>query len=176
FLVVRTNRPAGDMEKAIGRAIASVDPNQPVFLSTSMRTLINDSLADRRFIMISLAITGCLALAMSLAGVYGVTSYIVSRRTQEIGIRMALGAPRGKVQVLVLRQGFSAAAVGLLIGTGLTVALTHVLRGLVAGLESANLAGALAAFVVISLTAAIACWLPARRASRIAPMAALRED
>ena len=92
FLVVRTERPAGEMGRAIRRAIAAIDPNQPVFLSASMRDLIADSVADRRFIMTLLAIMGCLALAMSAAGVYGVISYTTSRRTQEIGIRMAVGA------------------------------------------------------------------------------------
>src|SRR6202030_2547260 len=75
FLVVRTERPTGDLEKAIRRAIAAIDPNQPVLLSASMRALLADSVADRRFILTLLAITGCLALLMSAAGVYGVVSY-----------------------------------------------------------------------------------------------------
>ena len=176
FLVVRTNRPTGDLEKAIRRAIAGVDPNQPVLLSASMRTLVADSLADRRFIMSLLAITGCLALAMSASGVYGVSSYITSRRTQEIGVRMALGATPGNVQVLVFRQGFLNAAMGLAIGLALTLALLRVLRGLLIGLESGNLGHVWIAVSLVSLSAAIACWLPARRAARIDPMSALRQD
>ena len=176
FLVAKTNRPTGYLEKAVRRAIAGVDPNQPVFLSASMRTLVADSLADRRFIMILLAVTGCLALAMSAAGVYGVTSYITSRRTQEIGVRMALGATAGNVQVLVFRQGFFTAAVGLAIGLALTLLLIHVLRGVLVGLESGNLGHFWIAVSLVSLSAAIACWLPARRASKINPMSALRQD
>jgi putative ABC transport system permease protein len=84
FLVVRTERPTGDLEKAIRRTIASIDPIQPVFLSASMTALIADSVADRRFIMVLLSLTAGLALVMSAAGVYGVISYITSRRTQEI--------------------------------------------------------------------------------------------
>ena len=83
------------MSPAIRRAIAALDPNQPVFLSARMRDFIADSVADRRFIVLLLAITGSLALAMSAAGVYGVISYTTSRRTQEIGIRMAVGATPG---------------------------------------------------------------------------------
>ena len=176
FLVARTDRPTKDLESAIRRAIASVDPNQPVFLSASMRTLIADSLADQRFLMTLLAITACLALAMSVAGVYGVTSYVTSRRTREIGVRMALGANRGSVQLLVFRQGFFAAAIGLMTGLCLTLVLMRVLRGILAGLEAGRVDEILIAAGLVACTSAIACWLPARRAARIDPMAALRHD
>jgi putative ABC transport system permease protein len=83
FLVVRSGRPKADhLERAIRQSIAHVDPNQPVFLSATMQALIADSLADRRFIMGLLAVTGCLALAMAAAGVYGVATYVTSRRTR----------------------------------------------------------------------------------------------
>lgn len=176
FLVVRTNRPAGDVEKHIRRAIASVDPNQPVFLSAPMRTLIADSLADRRFIMSLLATVGFLALVMSIAGVYGVTSYITSQRTHEIGVRMALGATPGNVLALVFRQGFTNATTGLAIGLGLTIILIRVLRGVLLGLESGASGHVSIAMSLVTLTAAIACWFPARRAARVEPMSALRQD
>jgi len=176
FLVVRTNRPTKDLETGIRRAIAGVDPDQPVFLSASMRNLVADSLASRRFIMSLLAITACIALAMSVAGVYGVTSYTASRRTQEIGVRMALGATPGDVQLLVFRQGFLTTAIGLAIGLGAALALMRVLRGMLVGLEAKKLGEMLIATGLVSVTAALACWVPARRASRIDPMAALRHD
>ena len=184
FLVVRTNRPAADVEQSIRRAIAGIDPNQPVFLSVSMRTLIADSLADRRFIMSLLAVTGFLALVMSIAGVYGVTSYITSRRTQEIGVRMALGATPGNVLRLVFRQGFLTVALGLAIGLASTLALVQILRGTLVGLVSGNASGNASgnigrdciALALVSFAAAIACWFPARRAARIEPMSALRQD
>lgn len=175
FLVVRTNRPTKDLEAGIRRAIAGVDPNQPVFLSVSMATLISDSLADRRFIMILLTITACLALATSVAGVYGVMSYATSRRTREIGVRMALGATPGNVETLIFGHGFFTTAVGLAIGLIMTLAF-RVLRGLLAGFESVNFSVGLLAVGLVSLTAAIACWVPARRAARIAPMSALRHE
>ena len=176
FLVVRTNRPNGEIEQAIRRAIAAVDPDQPVFLSVSMQTLISDSLADRRFIMTLLAIFGCLALAMSGAGVYGVTSYITSRRTQEIGLRMALGATPGKVQFLIFRQGFMTTAIGLVIGLGLALALMRVLRGALIGFQFENPGRMVIAVGVVALIAGLACWIPARRAARLDPMSALRQE
>jgi predicted permease len=176
FLVARTNRPAADLEKAIRRAIAGVDPEQPVFLSVTLRTLIADSLADRRFIMSLLAITGLLALVMSVAGFYGVSSYMTSRRTREIGVRMALGATPNHVLGLIFRRSFVSAAAGLAIGVGFTVVLLRVVRHLVAGLESGTPGYLALAVALVSLTAAAACWLPARRAARIEPMSALRHD
>ena len=152
FLVVRTSRPTRDLEIGICKAIASVDPNQPVFLSASLRSLIADSLANHRFIMSLLVITACLALAMSIAGVYGVTSYTTSRRTQEIGVRVALGATPGNVQLLVFRQGFFTTGIGLMIGLGVTLVLVRVLRGILAGLESGSLDEILIAMGLVSLT------------------------
>jgi hypothetical protein len=176
FLVIRTNRPLADMERSVRVAIASVDPNQPVFLTVSMRTLIADTLADRRFIMALLAIIGCLALAMSVAGVYGVTSYVTSRRTREIGLRMALGATPGDVQFLVFRQGFLTVVIGIAFGLAATLALVRVLQGLVPGFEFGNSGGIWIAVGFVSLTAGVACWIPARRAAKLDPMSALRQD
>jgi predicted permease len=176
FLVARTNRPAGDLEKAIRRAIAGVDPDQPVFLTVSLRALIADSLADRRFIMRLLAAIGFLALVMSVAGVYGVSSYMTSRRTREIGVRMALGATPNNVLGLIFRRAFSSAAAGLAIGLGFTLVVLRIVRHVVAGLESGTPGYVALAVALVSLTAAAACWLPARRAARIEPMSALRHD
>lgn len=176
FLVIRTDRPMTEMDKGLRAAVASVDPDQPVLLSAPMRSFVSDSIADRRFIMSLLAITGCLALVMSAAGVYGVAAYATSRRTQEIGIRMALGAAPGSVQRLVFRQGFLAAMIGLLIGGGLAIVALRGLRGLLSGFESREPGFAIGAAVLVMAAAAAACWIPARRASRIDPMSALRRE
>ena len=176
FVVVRTERPSAELEKAIRRTIASIDPNQPVFLSASMRALIADSVADRRFIMLLLAVTAGLALVMSAAGVYGVISYTTSRRTQEIGIRVAVGATRRDVLALVFRQGFLTVAVGLAIGLGIALTAMNSLRSLLPGLDSGNPAHIWIAAGLVAATAGIACWIPARRATRIDPMSALRQE
>lgn len=138
FLVVRTGRPMEGLGKAIQGAIAAVDPDQPVLLSASMQSLVAETIADRGFVMRLLVVTGCLALLMSIAGIYGVTSYATSRRTQEIGVRMALGATPGSVHVLIFRQSFLPVIAGLMTGLVLAFALTRALRGAMAGLESRN--------------------------------------
>jgi predicted permease len=176
FLVVRTERPTGDIEKAIRRTIAAIDPNQPVFLSAPMTALIADSVADRRFIMMLLAVTAGLALLMSAAGVYGVISFTTSQRTQEIGIRVAVGAMPRDVIALVFREGFVTVAIGLAIGLGVALAAMHSLRSFLAGLEFGNPAHIWMATGLVALSAGIACWIPARRATRIDPMSALRQE
>jgi ABC-type antimicrobial peptide transport system permease subunit len=141
-----------------------------------MQALIDDSLADRRFIMLLLALTGCLALAMAAAGVYGVATYVTSRRTQEIGIRIALGATRGSVEALIFRQGFVTATIGLTCGIAITLGSIQILRGMLPGLRSENVASLWIEIGLVTLTAALGCWLPARRAAKIDPMLALRQE
>lgn len=180
FLVVRTGNGSAslqrDLEQAIRRAIAAIDPHQPVFLSASMKTLVADSVADRRFITTILTITGWLALVMSAAGVYGVISYTTSRRTQEIGIRLALGATTRDVHVMIFRQGFTTIAVGLVFGLCGALAAIHSLRSFLAGVETANPAYLWTAIALVTLTAAMACWIPSRRVTAIDPMRALRQE
>jgi predicted permease len=176
FLVAQTGRPAAELERAIRRAIAAIDPEQPVFLSVPMRTLVADSVADRRFIMTLLSVTGALALLMSVAGVYGVVSYTTSRRTQEIGVRMALGATPGNVHALMFRQGLVNVAMGLAIGLGMTLAMERALRGVRLGIGPINPVHLWTAMGLVSLAAGLACWLPARRAAAIDPMTALRQE
>jgi predicted permease len=176
FLVVRSDRPEIDLQRSIGQVIAGIDPNQPVFFSATMQTLIDDSLADRRFVMLLLGLTACLALAMAAAGVYGVATYVTSRRTQEIGIRIALGATRSSVEALVFRQGFLTAMIGLVFGLGITLALMGILRGMLPGLESGKSGSVWIEVALVALTAALGCWLPARRAAKIDPMLALRQE
>jgi len=175
FLLVRTNRPEADVALAIRRAVAAIDPNQPVFLTASLSSWVADSIADRRFIMALLAALAFLALAMSAAGVYGVVAYTTSRRTQEIGIRMAVGATPRRIHALIFRQGFLAVAGGLALGLAASLVLLRALRGWLAGLE-ANPTQVLIAISVVTLAAAIACWIPSRRATRIDPMSALRSE
>jgi putative ABC transport system permease protein len=176
FLVVRTERPTGEMEKAIRRTIAAIDPNQPVFLSAPMTALIADSVADRRFIMMLLAVTAGLALVMSTAGVYGVISYTTSQRTQEIGVRVAVGAMPRDILALVFRQGYMTVAIGLTMGFAAALAAIHSLRSFLTGLEFGNPVHIWIATGLVAVSAGMACWIPARRATRVDPMTALRQE
>jgi predicted permease len=176
FLVVRTTRPAAGLARSIRSVVASIDPKQPVFLSASMSTLIGDSVADRRFIMTLLAITGILALLLSAAGIYGVVSYVTSLRTQEIGVRMALGATPANVHAMVFRQGMTMAAIGVAMGLTSALMLTGVLRNILQGLASIDPVIIAIAVTMVTVTAAAACLIPAKRATRVDPMTALRQD
>ena len=176
FLVVRTKRPSGEMERAIRRAVAAIDPNQPVFLSASMRDLISDSVAGQRFITMLLGITGCLALVLAAAGVYSVVSYTTSLRTQEAGIRIALGATPAGVFYLFFRQAFVTVAGGLVIGLGGAVMSANLLVKVLLRLEPGHVAATGIAVLLVTLAAGVACWIPARRATRIEPMTALRQE
>ena len=176
FIVVRSDRPAASLEKAIRRAIEAIDPNQPVLLAVTLRNLIADSVADRRFIITLLAITAWLALVMAAAGVYGVVSYTTARRTQEIGIRIAVGATPGDVLSLIFRQGFATVAAGVTIGFLSALFLMRVLRSFLFGLEGDHNAWVWITVGVVVATAGIACWMPARRATRTDPISALRQE
>src|SRR5260221_648991 len=176
FLVVRTIRPAAELAKSIRSVVASIDPKQPVFLSASMSTLIGDSVADRRFIMTLLAITGILALLLSAAGIYGVVSYATSLRTQEIGVRMALGATPGNVHAMVFRQGMIMAGIGVAMGLTSALMLTRRLRNILQGITLTDPVLIAIAVMTVTVTTAVACIIPASRATRVDPMTALRQD
>ncbi len=176
FLVIHTKGPAAEYQEALRRAVAAVDPLQPVLLSVSMQALVNDSLAARRFLMLLLAATGCLALALSAAGIYGVTGYATSRRTQEIGIRMALGATPRNVHALIFREGLTAAAIGLSAGMAATLAGEKALRSSLPGFAGGSSGDLWLAAALVTSVAALACYIPSRKAMRVDPVTALRVE
>lgn len=176
FWVLRTGRPEGEMEQAVRRAVAAVDPQQPVLFSASMHTLIADSLSSRRFLVLMLSVTALLALALAAAGVYGVTSFTTARRTPEIGIRMALGATPGNVHALIFRQEMVAVGAGIALGSAMAFALERISGSFPLGLDAGGTAYLWIAAGLATLTAMLACWLPARRATSVEPMSALRAE
>src|SRR5262245_12609664 len=165
--------PAG-LTAALRQAVAAVDKNQPVMVVATLENLLAASLAERRFNLSLLGVFAAVALALAAIGLYGVMSYSVSQRTAEIGLRMALGAQESGVLRLVIGQGMKLALAGVLIGLGGAVALTRWLETLLFGVSATDpLTFALIA-LLLTLVALLACYVPARRATKVDPMTALR--
>ncbi|HZR77601.1 MAG TPA: ABC transporter permease, partial [Chthoniobacterales bacterium] len=176
-LHVRTNaRDVGPLIAAVRREVAALDADQPIGPITTMEEAVAASLATRRLTMVLLATFAVLALVLASVGLYGVMALTVTQRTRELGIRMALGAERNSIFRLVLSHGMSLMAVGILVGL---VGAVAVGRGLVSLLYNVGAidAGAVATAVFSLLTVAlIACFVPARRATRVDPIVALRSE
>ncbi len=170
----RTGEPA--LMTPLRNAVAEVDPSLPLYNLGTMQGRVMDSLAQSRFSTMLLTAFGAIALILAAIGVYGVISYGVAQRTQEIGIRMALGARDGDVLAMVVRHGATLAGVGLAVGLAVALALSGLLESLlyqVSPTDPPTFAGGL---VVLSIVAVLAAALPARRAARTDPMVALRND
>ncbi len=172
-------RVAGPPEPVIGplrRALASVEPGVPLEHVTPMTSLLTDSLAQQRLYTSLLLAFAAMALALALAGMFGIVSYGVSRRTREIGIRMAMGAGRGDVLIMIVSRGLVRTGAGLAIGAGGALATTRLLRAFlfdVAPTDPVTLG--CAALTLVAATVA-ASWVPARRAAKVDPMVALRSE
>jgi putative ABC transport system permease protein len=173
---LRTETDPGSMVKVAEQTLWSVDPELPVFQAIPMASLAAQTLALRR--ASSVLISGFAMLAMMLAciGIYGVMTYAVMQRTQEIGVRMALGAQRADVQRMVLGLGFRLTLVGLVIGIAGALASTRLLTSLLFEVAAMNLGIFLAAATVLMAVAILASYLPARRAASLDPMQALRME
>jgi ABC-type antimicrobial peptide transport system permease subunit len=156
--------------------IKAADPRLPISFIETLDTLITDSAGDQIALAKLSTFFAGLALLLACVGLYGVISYTVAGRTREIGVRMALGARRGDVMGLVLREGMVLVAIGLAVGIPLALAATRLLNSFLFGLNSTDPLSLIAVVLVLGMVAAIAGFIPARRASRINPMVALRYE
>jgi ABC-type antimicrobial peptide transport system permease subunit len=175
-LVVRTALPVASIAPGLRRALSSADPNLPAGEFRTMEQLVDDSVFARRFIVMLTGGFAAFGLLLAAMGIYAVIAYSVNQRRREIGIRLALGASPRALRLGVLSQSVTLALVGLAIGIPASWMATRSIRGLLFGIvptDSVTFAAALALLVAV---AAVAGYLPARRASRIDPMAALRTD
>ncbi len=172
--LLRTNVDPQIMERQVKNAVHAIDPNQPVDHFRTLAEVRSASLAPWRLTAALLGLFALLALVITAAGIAGVIAFSVNQRTQEFGIRMALGAQRGSVLTMVLRQGISLVLIGLAIGMAGALALTRLLTTLLFGVEPTDALTYLAVSMVLVAVAAAACLIPARRAASVDPMVALR--
>lgn len=176
-VVIKTSREDPlSLLPAIRSAVNQVDPSIAIANAESMRTIVNRSMGRLSFTLLLLGIAGGVALALAAIGLYGLISWVVARRTNEIGVRIALGAETRQVERLVVGRAMKLAAVGLGIGLLGAAASSRVLGGLLYGVAPWDPVSYLGAVVVLGAVAAVAGWIPARRAARVDPMVALREE
>jgi ABC-type antimicrobial peptide transport system permease subunit len=174
---VRSDRAGtASLTNEIRQAVWSVNRDVPVALERTMQDLYADSLARTQFALVMLAIAGSMALALGLLGIYGVVAYVVAQRSREIGIRLALGAQRRQVRTMFLQQGLRLSVVGVAIGLVAALALTRLMASLLFGIEPTDVVTYAAAIAVIFAAAALASYLPARRASAIDPVETLKAE
>jgi len=174
--IVRTAADPSGLRSAIERELGAVDTRVSVARVRPMDQVIAESVARQNFNMVLLSVFGAIALLLAVIGIYGLMAYSVERRTQELGIRMALGAAGGDVLKLVLWQGARLAAIGLAIGLALAYGLVRVLASLLFHVKSTDPVSFAAVAAILALSALVASYIPARRASRIAPADALRSQ
>jgi predicted permease len=175
-VVVRSSGAVPDLYASIRRANAEISGEQVLFRVQTMEQVISDSLAARRFSVILLGTFAGLALLLASIGIYGVISYVVGQRSNEIGVRMALGAKSQDILRLVLADGGKLVLMGIAIGLAASFGLTQLIKSFLYGVDAADPFTFLAVAVLLSLVALAACYVPARRATRVDPVIALRYE
>ena len=176
YVAIRAASDPAALMAAVRREVAALDPEQTVMSVMTMEQRVSAALARPRFNALLLNLLSALAAALATVGIYGVISYSVAQRTREIGVRLALGAKRSDVLWLVIKQGMALAAVGVAIGLAASLALTRLMQGLLYGLSATDLLTFAGASALLGAVAVAACWLPARRATKVDPMVAMREE
>jgi len=173
-VLLRTRGDATGLGEGVAREVRAVDPELPVYSIRTMNDLIDAAVAQRRFLMRVLAAFGLLATALALLGVYGVIAYSVSQRTREIGIRMAIGARQADISKMIMRRGLALTGAGVVAGIVASLGLTRLLTSQLFGVRPSDPLTMVAVLVLMTAIAAIAAYVPARRAARVDPIAALR--
>ncbi|HEX7518249.1 MAG TPA: ABC transporter permease [Chthoniobacterales bacterium] len=174
-VIARTENDPMTLLPALRSAVGEFDKDVPVYNPKTMEQYLASSVAQPRLNAMLVGLFSAVALVLSAAGIYGVMSYSVTQRTQEIGIRLALGAQRRDVLRLIVGQGVKLIAIGVIVGLIVAFLATRLLAGLLYGVETTDLPTITGVALLLALVAVLACWLPARRASALDPMIALRE-
>ena len=173
-LAVHTTVDPRKLIGAIQTEIRQVDKDQPVYQIQTLEELIGESVGERRFAMLILILFATLSLSLAGLGIYGVMSYMVSQRTHEIGVRLALGADRRDILRLILGQGTALAVTGVAIGLAACFGLTRLMTSLLFGVSATDMLTLLFIAALLTGVSALACYVPARRAMKVDPMIALR--
>ena len=175
-LIVRATSDPASLAAAVRSKVQEVDRNQPVYDVATMEQRFSQAVAPQRFNALVMAIFAGMAVILAGVGVYGVMAYSVTRRTHEIGIRMALGAQRQDVMGLVLRRGAALSLVGITLGLAGALALTRFLSSLLYGVTVRDPMTFVAVSLILTAVALMASYIPARRATKVDPMVALRHE
>jgi putative ABC transport system permease protein len=176
WLVVRARGSAATLTPAIKQAIWSVDKDEPIVRAGTMDARLAASAAERRFALVLFEAFGLVALVLAAIGIYGVLSGSVTERTREIGVRLALGAQRSNILGLVLRQGIMLTGLGIVLGLTGAIAATRALVTLLFGVSRLDPLTYLGVIALLMAVSGVACWIPARRATKVDPLVALRQQ
>jgi putative ABC transport system permease protein len=175
-IVVKTDMEPTAMTAAIRREILALDKDQAVFNVTTLEQLMGDSILLRRFFMFLLLAFAALALALAAIGIYGVISYVASQRTHEIGVRMALGAQAGDILKLIIGNGMALALIGVVAGLAGAFVVTRLMAGFLFGVSATDGLTFVTVSAGLIAVALLACYVPARRATKVDPLVALRYE
>ena len=176
YVAVRTVNEPSLAAMAMRNEVATIDRDQPVSSLMTMDQRISDSVAPRRFNMFILGLFAALALLLAAIGIYGIMAFSVVQRTHEIGVRMALGASGSDVLKLVLRNGVTLALIGIVVGLVAAFAATRVLSSLLYEVSATDPVIFVIDAVLLAIAALLACYIPARRATKVDPLVALRYE
>jgi len=175
-LLTRTDVEPTNLAGAIRGQIAALNKDQAVFNVRTMKQIVSQSVAPRRFSMLLLAVFAVVALALAIIGIYGMLSYAVAQRTREIGLRMTLGAQRTDVMRLVIGHGMKLTIAGVMLGLIASFALTRTMKNLLFGVSATDPVTFGLITLLLAVVALLACWIPARRATKVDPIVALRYE
>ena len=175
-LLVRTDVEPTSLTSAVRAEIAVLNKDQAVFNVRTMDDIVSQSVAPRRFSMMLLTVFAVAALLLASIGIYGTMSYAVAQHTREIGLRITLGAQRGNVLRMVIGEGMKLALIGVGLGLIASFALTQTMKNLLFGVSTTDPLTFLGITLLLAAVALFACWIPASRATKVAPLVALRYE
>jgi putative ABC transport system permease protein len=176
YFVVRTNTPASTLKEALQSRLANIDSEIMLSRTSSMNDHITSALKRPRFNLVLVGIFALTALLLAAVGIYGVMSYLVEQQTREIGIRSALGAKRSHILKLVIGHGVGMACLGITLGVFVSFGLTRFLIGMLYGVTAVDPMTFVGIPILLLIVAVLACYIPARRATKVDPLIALRYE